>query len=246
MRQTENFKLSLFDGSDPVSMAAMNANMEAVDAALRAQSDRATQTSKDNAEQFELRAKIATGSYVGTTATKNPQTFYDASGKAFTQNFGAAVNSEKDVTISLDFVPKVFHVAASRSAYVSWSGRLYGELGYEEYGYYTATLTGHELQAAKMTAYYGSELTETYYACRYPAKISSGSSDRFRFYYTTPGASSVIYSGDFGPYPFMTRVTFTENDDGTCTVTIHGADSTRGTENYLDIEGMTYHWVAIG
>lgn len=101
-----------------------------------------------------------------------------------------------------------------------------------------------------MTACYGSEFAETRYVRRFPAVYTSGTGDsyaeRFVFHSTAPMSEGGAYSAPFGAFPRMTRVTFAENDDGTCTVTIHGTDATRATVNYLDIEGMTYHWVAIG
>lgn len=251
---TDNFKLGLFEPEERISLAALNDNTERVDEALQTHEGALT-----------IRAKMQTGSWAGQTACAAPESYtvYSAShgSKKLTGTLGSPAGSSRDIVLTLDFEPSVVVVSGHMEEDVNWSGYLLSTTQNTD-GTYASTYSkfthaGREYISYRQVIHSGQRVGHGEVTARFPAVATTsfygGSTQKVGW------ADSCIQtyynSGSFGaefdasapvPCQIPTLVEFGTTEDGKYTVTIKGANSDYGTENYADIEGMTYHWVAFG
>lgn len=257
MNKTDNYGLLLFEGADPISRKAFNENTGKVDEALHGHD-----------EALAIRPKMQTGSWVGSTPCAAPEKYsvYSTSygsTKEVTGSLGIPAGSSRDIVLTLDFEPSVVMISGHMEADVNWSGYLKGVNITTEsyYQTYTAfTLSGKEYLNYRQVICKGQPVGSAEVSARFPAIETTYD------YYANLSAQSagwaVSYDGGVPYYSGMFRmdtdakapvpcqipalVEFGTTDDGKYTVTIKGGSSVYGTENYADIEGMTYNWAAFG
>lgn len=258
MNKTDNYGLLLFEGADPVSRKAFNENTGKVDEALHGHD-----------EALAIRPKMQTGSWVGSTPCAAPEKYsvyaasYGGTSKQVTGSLGAPVGSSRDIVLTLDFEPSVVVVSGHMEADVSWSGYLKGITTTTEsyYQTYTAfTHSGKEYLNYRQVICKGQPVGSAEVSARFPVIKQDYNSYASLYAQSADWAVSYdggisFYSGVFhmdadakAPVPCQipALVEFGTTDDGKHTVTIKGGSSVYGTENYADIEGMTYNWAAFG
>ena len=215
MQKTELLGLNLPEGSDPLSAKPLNENFRSLEAALSA------------------RGRLAVGSYVGTVPTEEATTYYDFYSTKYTRCFGDPANSEADVTITLDFEPRLFFLTACREGEVAWNGVYTGYTGVDGKVVTQKNYTGIESQMMKLSAVVGAPVNEMELCARYPS----------------------LYWNEYNHKVFewveehkavLTRVECTDGGSGTWTLSVKGGDGERGSVNFANAEGVTYRWVAVG
>lgn len=245
MRQAEHHAFHIFDGSDRLSMAAVNENTEMMDSLL-----------KDAEDGILLRGRIQTGSYEGRKACQAIQSYSGYAGSGpFKTSFGRPNDSGDDVVITVDFEPKILMVSAYRAAPVSWSGTLHQSVLGSDGNYYPSTyyasLSGLERQSYRQVILHGLEVCQADLHIKEPGVLTTPyPASRQHMGWITSRESGGTYdmqeTGVTNAVRIDTLVKFGVTEDGKHTVTIKGANSNYGTHNYADIAGMTYHWTAIG
>lgn len=241
MTQSENIGLNIFEQADKLSMGAFNSNWTLLDSLL-----------KSHGDEIARRAKFACGSYEGTVAGAKDATT-DADSKVLTTAFGFAVSSTTDTLVAeLDFRPRVFLLAASRATPYSWTATLYNGTEWTT----TGTRSGQERQSVFLAAADGMELCPLWFSQTGPA---------IETHYVGDGqggmaASQALVEGPKNPVRVNSTPHYSEYDrwlslmsqvviggaESAYTVTVKGGSTAFGTENLADIQGLTYHWVALG
>lgn len=227
--------LKAFETHDRFSLEGMNNNFKAIDGCLL-----------QHAQDIAKRTKFASGSYEGQKANEVDR-YNDSQGKYHSTSFGFPVSSAEDKVIAqLDFNPKILVVGGSRTADYSWRAWLEDSNGS---GY--RSKAGKERQSVLMLAGPGFEFCPCFFSQRGPAINTVHGYD----YQTTnlidaakwPSLINWEYNNaTVGMWcSYTAHITVTESD-GVFTVTAKGGNTMLCTENLADIQGMTYHWVALG
>jgi len=243
MRKSEHIGLNTFEQTDRLSMGAFNENWGMLDVLL--------------GDLVARRARIASGSYVGQTAS-NADSYTDRKGKVLVTGFGLPVSTTSDKVIAqMDFEPKVILLMGSRATSYAWSGTLL-----EGDAEVSRAKSGQERQSFFMVGGPGMELCPVLFSQRGPCIVTDSSVEleptfvwAFRDGQKDPvcvnaygDASTFEFLTEQNRYPWLLRTAqvVTEEVAGTYTVTVKGASTVLGTENLTDIQGLTYHWVALG
>lgn len=215
MKKTEHLGLNLPEGSDPLSVRPLNENFAVLDG------------------EVASRGKVAQGSYVGGTPAKAPLVCMDYYKQMFTRALGEPNGRGEDLTITLDFMPKLFFLTGVLEKTVEWNEVTTGGVVGDNEVLSETVPTGVEYQLFDMAADLSRALCPVEFRSRYPW-VWFNESNFYEFAWKEECGES------------RSRVEAADNGDGTCTLVIRGADEEYGTVNYADVEGMTYHWIAIG
>ena len=235
MQKSEHMGLNIFEQADKMRMGAFNDNWRLLDDLLRVSGD-----------DIAGRAKFASGSYEGQKANREDK-YGDSQGKYHYTSFGFPVSSAEDKVIAqLDFNPQILVVGGSRTADYSWRAWIEDSNGS---GY--RSKAGKERQSVLMLAGAGFEFCPCFFSQRGPAIVSVQGYD----YVTTNIQEKAKwperinmgnYNSDSDTWGDCVMQMAVTESDGVFTVTAKGGSITLGTENLADIQGMTYHWVALG
>lgn len=215
MLKTKQLGLYLPEGGDPLSVGPLNKNFELLDG------------------EVTRRGKVAQGSYTGGTSAQTPASCMDYYKQKFTRGLGEPNSRAEDLTITLDFVPKLFVLTGTLETEVAWeSVTTGGDVG-DNPAIFETSPSGVEYQLFDMTAHLGRALCPVEFHSRYPW-VWFNENNLYEFAWKEVCAEGCC------------RVEAADNGDGTCTLTIRGVEEAYGTVNWADVEGMTYHWTAIG
>lgn len=234
MQKSENIGLNIFEQTDKLRMGAFNENWGLLDLLL-----------KEHGEGIGRRAKFACGSYVGQTANQ-VDSYTDIVGKKLATGFGRPVSSAADkIAAQLDFEPKIFLLAGSRTAAYAWTASVEGGI---------PSLTGQERQSFCLLAAAGMPLCPFFFTQRGPALATygGGTGDGGTWYESglvEQDKTPISVNGTMnyiGRWMTDLAQVATAEESGVYTVTVKGASKILGTENLADIAELTYHWVALG
>ena len=211
MIKTERLGLYLPEGGDPLSVGPLNENFQRLDGVMR----------------------VAQGSYSGVVPAGEPRSCYDYAGRKHTCGFGQPESGAADVSIALEFEPKLFLLTGCRETETVWEQVTTGTITTEGSISSTDEYSGMEYQLFSMAAAAGQSLCRGQLSCRYPFVGANEYGD-------------YVFAWQEEHGPVFCRVETAVNEDGTCTLSVLGTDEAYGSVNYANVEGMTYRWTAIG
>ena len=235
MRESENIGLKLFDGTDPVTRETFNANWVLLDAVL-----------KQHGDDIAKRLKFASGSYVGETANYE-DTYRDEASKILSTSFGIPVSKTSDkVVAKVDFSPKLILLTGARTKSYAWTAATTeGQ----------RSKSGQERQSFFLLATDGMTLCPTLFQQYGPAFVDSYTggpngeiyrSSHLLEQKKTPVRVNTDNSSYYNTWvDIVSHVEVTESN-GLYTVTVKGGSTVYGTENFADIDGLTYNWLVLG
>lgn len=231
MTKTEKLQLNIMEPTDPVSLRALNENTEKLDG------------------EVGVRARMASGSWVGKTATAAPPAYeVYVTGSRYGETamlsgiLGSPRSSGGDINIVTPFSPKEIVVGGFRQNELNLFGYMLGwRANWQDWTLEQVSLVGAEYVTYRAVIVPGQDIFKVTMRGRQPIFEAGGLGDEYNDTHPRAGWKSMPNASEH-----WSRATTTDNGDGTFTTTIHGNSEDYETVSYADIEGMTYHWVAFG